>query len=109
MSVSFETVFSEYKDISNTSNSLYVYVLFNCQKSKILEHIDHKKKIVDQISNSYKRRLYLNRYFGFKNHIIANFNSVADDEIINQIFMIGETISQYEITLDWHKILSKYK
>lgn len=89
--------------VSGRSNSMYVYVLFNCTQEKIKEHIKKQIEIIDRVSDSFKRRLFLSRY-----HLLRDYIESREDLIYNHVFFIGDSINSHELSKDNLTVLSKY-
>lgn len=98
---------SKYQSIVGKCESLYVYVLHDCSKKQLIEHIAEQQKILKRLNDGYKQKLYSSRYNLFQ-------NKIEDEEMqkivkYNHIFFIGETIETYELSKQNIKLLKSFK
>lgn len=108
----FETLVEPYQEVAGKKNSLYIYVLFNCPKSKITEHISSQIKNLDKVSDGFKRKLYTQRYYTFRQYlqdeIFKGESDGKNEPKITQLFFVGDTITHHPLPPNITSLLRKY-
>lgn len=95
----------KYKDITGKSDSLYIYILYNCTQEQIVEHIKKQIEILGRINDGFKRKLYMSRYFTLRQLIEQN----KDDHIYNSIIFLGDTADDYGLTTNNKHMLRSFE
>ena len=98
--------FDRYLGLTGKRDSFYLYVLFRCPFSKLKDHLMSIKKSVDQIGDSFRRRLLLGRNHLFLDWLHQNCNEV---EMISGIILLHDKLEFYLLEIEWTKNLEKYK
>lgn len=102
---------TKYKNIIGKTDSLYIYILYNCHYTEIHEHIKKQQNNIKRIADPYKKKLFSSRYQVFRelieNDIIIN---ETEDFKYNSIIFIGNNdyINIYDLTDTNIFILRKY-
>src|SRR5579872_5469963 len=94
----------KYKDAKGRTDSMYVYVLYECPQEKIKEHVKKQLDILDRVNDTYKRKLFTSRYFLLKNMIEQN----PDDHIYNCIVFIDDNLNLHDLTKSNKTLLKKF-
>lgn len=100
----------EYRDKYGTkkgkTDSMYVYVLYMCQRDQIIEHIKKQIEYVNRITDVFKSKLFSSRYYSFKDMIESM--ALKDDDLINMAFLIDDQVYTNALTDHNLQILKKY-
>jgi hypothetical protein len=94
----------KYENIKGKTNSMYMYILYECSQDSIKEHVKKQLEIVDRVGDSFKRKTFSARYFSLRNFIDQN----KEDHIYNCILFIDDNVNEYKLTNENKKILKKY-
>jgi hypothetical protein len=98
----------KYLSLTGKSDSMYVYVLYECSKSEIISHIQNQLKIIDRIGDSYKRKLFSSRYYMLRDSISNNAEEDDDNHIFNKLIFISDTLETYDLEKSWIRLLKEY-
>lgn len=94
----------KYKNVQGKSDSLYIYVLYECSQEEIKEHIKKQLDIVDRVNDPFKRKMFSSRYF-----ILRQFTEqYKDNHVYNCILFLGDNIDEYQLTTENKNILRRY-
>ena len=85
----------KYINIKGKTDSMYVYVMYNCSQSLIFEHVKKQLEYIDNINDSYKRKLYSSRYFLLRD-TLTNQNN-PDSHLYNYIIFISDEINIHHL------------
>lgn len=117
----------KYGKITGKTDSMYVYVLYECPKSEIISHIQNQLKIIDRITDGFKRKLFSARYYLLRDMINntveqngQNKTKIKNDDtndngdnndkeyIFNNLIFISDTLASYELEESWYNLLKDY-
>ena len=88
-------IFKEkYKDSKGRSDSMYIYVLYECSLAKIKEHIKKNTEIIERVSDTHKRNLFLSRYYLIRDMVEQN----TDDHVYNCIMFVGDDLNTHQLS-----------
>jgi len=93
-----------YNNIKGKSNSMYVYVLYECTQDLIKDHIKKQFEIVNRSNDSFKRSLLSSRYFGLKSLVESN----KDDHVYNCVIFVGTNTTEHPLTNFNKQILKRF-
>lgn len=99
----YENIYGQKK---GKTDSMYIYVLYMCQRDQIIEHIKKQIEYVNRITDVYKCKLFASRYYSFKETI--ELMALKDDDLINMIFFIDDQVNCHSLTEENMRILKKY-
>lgn len=94
----------KYKDIQGKTNSMYLYILYECTQEKILEHIKRQIEIINRINDHFKRHLYLSRYYIFREFIETN----SYEHIYNSVLFINDDINEHLLSNENKDLLKRF-
>lgn len=98
-------MYEKYKNIKGKTDSMYVYVLFNCDHTEIMNHIKKQSDILERVNDSYKRKLFQSRYFLLREMIEASDVT----EIFNCVIFLGDILERHELSKENLGLLNKFK
>lgn len=96
---------NKYKDSKGKTDSMYIYILYECSQEKIKEHIKKQIDILDRINDLHKKRLFTSRYYLLRDMIENNDDS---DHIYNNVIFISDEIESYQLTQEQKNTLNKF-
>lgn len=96
----------KYANKRGKTDSMYIYVLYMCQRDQIIEHIKKQIEYVNRMTDMYKCKLFASRYYLFKDTIESM--ALKDDDLINMVFFIDDRVDFHDLTSENIKILKKY-
>lgn len=94
----------KYKNVTGKSNSLYLYVLYECSQEKLQDHIKKQLEIIDRVSDSFKRRMFLSRYHTLRDTIEKN----SDDYVYNCVIFISDEVDLYDLSINSINLLKRF-
>jgi hypothetical protein len=97
-------------NIRNTLDVLYTILIYNKSVSSILNDIEEQRIKAKNISNPVKKHKIMERLFLFENYLNNNYNPDrnTNNEFINSIFLIDETVYRYDLTTEMLNIAKEY-
>jgi len=99
-----ESYRNRYKDIRGKSDSMYIYVLYECSHDNIKDHVKKQLEIVDRVSDSFKRKTFSSRYFLLRELIEQN----KDTHVYNCVIFINDDINEHCLTNENKQILKRF-
>lgn len=93
-----------YRNKKGKTDSMYIYVLYNCSWNSIKEHTKKQLDIIDRVNDSYKRRMFSSRYYTLNNYV----DTFAEGYIFNNVILIDDDIHIHELKKDSMILLQKY-
>jgi hypothetical protein len=100
----FNETFNKFKDDKDKFDSLYIFVIYDFSKEEMEEKFTKIFKQLDSIGDSKKKGFLKSRIFDFKKNI-----EMYKDNIINGIFLVGETIRYFELDKYYLETLKMFK
>jgi len=88
------------------TDSLYIYILYECSRDQIMEHIKKQIEYVNRITDTYKCKLFASRYLMFRDLIESM--ALKDEDLINMVILIDDQINTHDLTKENIQILEKY-
>jgi hypothetical protein len=95
----------KYKNVTGRTDSMYIYILYNCSQDKLKEHVKKQLEIIDKISDSFKRKLFSSRYYLIRDMVESNLLIDTYDCIL----FVGDDISSHHLTKDNMALLKRYE
>lgn len=91
---------------SDKFESLYTILVHNVKLKDIVDHLENILNKILNINNLYKRKYLNDRLFQFKIFLLENFNK---DEILNNLFLLGNKINNFILTKEDILELNEFK
>jgi hypothetical protein len=91
----FNNTFSQYSNIKDRFDSLYIWVIYKFSLEDSYERVSRIINIIDSMSDAKKKSYLKNRLHNFREYLKTNYKP---ESLINGIFMVGETINQEDLT-----------
>src|SRR5436305_10108760 len=90
----------QYKDAKGKTNSMYIYILYECSNEKLKDHVEKQLETIERVSDSFKRKLFSSRYFLIKNMI----EQYKELHVYNSILFVNDDLDEHPLT-DFNKKL----
>lgn len=100
----FNKNFNEYLHIKDKYESLYIFVIYDFTKEEMEDKFTKIFKQLDGLSDLKKKGFLKSRIYDFKKYI-----EIYKDNIINGIFLVGETIKYFELDKYYLETLKLFK
>jgi hypothetical protein len=104
MELNINEIKERHGSITGKKDSMYMYILFKCTKNQIIEHISKQLKILERIADLYKKNLFCSKYHMLRD----NIDLIETDEPINQLILIENNVTTYQLKKEWIALLSTY-
>lgn len=98
----------KYENIKGKTDSLYIYVLYECTQDEIKNHIKKQLESIKRVADSYKRKTYSSRYFVLREFIEQNAEQNDENHIYNCVLFISDKVDEHLLTDDNKRILNQY-
>jgi len=98
------------KEIENSETLLSIYI-YNKKISEVINYFEEQLNKAKNISNPLKKHKINNRLYSFIG-FIKNYNELNNDSdniIINKIFLVNDSIKEYNLTYDEIKIAESFR
>ncbi|VBB18743.1 hypothetical protein YASMINEVIRUS_1275 [Yasminevirus sp. GU-2018] len=95
----------KYRDTKGRTNSMYVYVLYECSQEKFRDHVKKQIEILDRVNDAFKKRLFMSRYHMMRDIIEQNL----DEHVYNCVLFVGDEIDQYHLTANNKDVLKRFE
>ncbi len=96
---------SKYGKVTGRTDSLYIYVLYECSKSELLTHIQSQLKIIDRVADAFKRKLFSSRYYLLRDMVN---NTLEEECVYNTVIFISDTLESYNLEKTCQTLLKAY-
>lgn len=93
-----------YRNKKGKTDSMYIYVLYNCPWNNIKEHTKKQLDIIDRVNDSYKRRMFSSRYYTLNNYV----DTFTESHIFNNVILIDDDIHIHKLKKESMNLLQKY-
>jgi len=100
----FNNNFNEYVNIKDKYESLYIFVIYDFTKEEMEDKFVKIFKQLDGLSDPKKKGFLKSRIYDFKKYM-----EVYKDNIINGIFLVGESIKYFELDKYYLETLKLFK
>jgi len=88
----FDSTFDKFKEIKDKFESLYIFVIYELASEELEDIFGKLLKNIDSIPDSKKKGYLKSRITNFKNNLDS-----SKDDIINGIYLVGETVKYFAI------------
>jgi hypothetical protein len=94
----------KYKNTKGKTDSMYIYILYECSQEKIKDHVKKQTEVLDRVNDLHKKRLFMSRYHLLRNMIEQN----EDDYVYNDIIFLGDELNSHNLTKSNRDMLKKF-
>lgn len=105
MTSHFDTIMNPFKITKDKYESLYIFVVYDAAVEIFIEKVNKIIGIIDLIQNSVKRNHIKKRLYSFLEHL----SNVKPETIINNIFLVDDTVHTIELEKTWKKTLIHFQ
>lgn len=89
-----ESIYASKQLLTGKSDSLYIYILFNCPKAKLIEHIHNQMNVLERMSDAFKRSLLTSRY----RNLEEMYAKYSDAAVFNEVAFIDDDVESFSLS-----------
>lgn len=94
----------QYENITGKKNTLFTIIIYNSELSEVIDDLKKRIEKTKNISNSFKKKIIINRLYNFKIYLEENYKN----EKLNSIFLVSDEIIDIKISKKNISILNEY-
>lgn len=101
----FDEIFKKYNIVQDKMKTLFTIVVYNMCQQDLIDQIDHRLKLVNNIKYAKKRICVCNRLYNLKTHIKDNS---INNSVKNCIFLVADDVNEINLCKEWINVLKYF-
>jgi len=102
--MSFNDIFDKYRNIKDSSDSLFTIVTYNTKACDIIESLNHKLELSKTLKNPKKKANACKRLY----ELIEYMKEYNEDKEPNSVFLVGNVINEINLDKQWLEVLKYF-